>query len=154
VLPSATHDPEDSTANFLNKSMTENQYQLTRKVMASANYVRGKITAAKGEVAKWTKIEASYREQLKEGQANGAAKKLYTAMKRLEEVRKRFADIKLPNENEGITYKWVSAIDTDSYNYFPRKISESQFEKSEEEGLILYNTEAEAQNMCDQQNKI
>lgn len=132
--------------------MTENQYQAARKIMASANYIRGKITAAKGEVAKWTKIEDSHRKELREAQANGAKKKLYTAQKRLEEVRQRFSDLKLPDEDYKEDCKWVVAFDEDSYNYFPRKITESQFVKAKEEGLTLYDSQGAAQNFCDQQN--
>jgi hypothetical protein len=134
--------------------MTEDQYQAARKVMASANYIRGKITVAKGEVAKWTKIEDSHRKELREAQADGAKKKLYTAQKRLEEVRQHFADLKLPDEDYKQDCKWVVALDEDSYNYFPRKIIESQFVKAKEEGLILYASQGEAQNICDQQNSI
>ena len=79
--------------------MTEAAYQEARKIMQSANYRRGMITKAKGEVSKWTKIEDSYRKDLREGQANGAAKKLATAMKRLDESRQHFADLKFPDNN-------------------------------------------------------
>ncbi len=55
------------------------------------------ISKAKGEVAKWTKIEMSFREQLKENQANGAKKMLEKAMTKLEERRVKFAAIKFPD---------------------------------------------------------
>jgi len=79
--------------------MTEDSFQEGRKFMQSANYVRGLITKAKGEVAKWTKIEDCYRQDLKEGQANGAKKCLDKALIRLQEQRKRFADMKFPESN-------------------------------------------------------
>lgn len=79
--------------------MTEAAYQQARKVMQSANHLRGLITKAKGEVAKWTAIEDSHRRDLREGQANGAKKCIEKTMKRLEEVRARFEALQFPDPN-------------------------------------------------------
>lgn len=79
--------------------MTEESFQQCRKVMQSINGLRGYITKAKGEVAKWTKIEDSYRRDMKESQAEGAKKMLDKAMKRLNELREKFAAIKFPESN-------------------------------------------------------
>lgn len=79
--------------------MTEESYQQCRKVMQTINYRRGIITKAKGDVAKWTKIEASYRESLQEGRANGAKKCLDKAMIRLEQERAKFAALKFPDSD-------------------------------------------------------
>lgn len=79
--------------------MTEQSYQEGRKLMQRANYMRGVITKAKGEVAKWTKMEMWHRENLNEGQANGAKKALEKALKKLEERRKEFAELKFPDNN-------------------------------------------------------
>lgn len=79
--------------------MTEESYQQGRKFMQSCNYVRGIITKCKGEVAKWTKIEMAARENMQEGQANGAKKALEKAMIRLDKERKKFADMTFPDSN-------------------------------------------------------
>lgn len=79
--------------------MTEESFQQARKVMASANYVRGKITVAKGNVAKWTNIESSYREKLQHDRADGAKKMLQNAMKKLQEQRGKFAAMKFPDND-------------------------------------------------------
>lgn len=79
--------------------MTEQSYQECRKIMQSANYLRGRITEAKGEVAKWTNIESSYRDNLQPDRADGAKKILDIAMKRLKEARERFTDIRFPENN-------------------------------------------------------
>jgi hypothetical protein len=76
--------------------MTEESYQQGRKVMASANYRRGMITVAKGQVARWTKIEATYRNNLQPGRAEGARKQLEKAFMKLQEARDKFAEIKFP----------------------------------------------------------
>lgn len=67
--------------------------------MQRANYLRGIITKRKGEVAKWTKIEDSHRENLNQSQADGANKMLDIAMKRLDEIRKQFSDLKFPDSD-------------------------------------------------------
>lgn len=79
--------------------MTEESFQQGRKVMKSINHLRGLITTAKGDVAKWTALEDSYRRQLKEGQANGAKKCIENAMKKLETLRAKFAEMKFPDSN-------------------------------------------------------
>lgn len=76
--------------------MTELSFQECRKVMKRANWLRGQITKAEGDVAKWTKIEQSYIEQLKQGSADGAKKYLDKVLKKLEEVRKVFTDLEFP----------------------------------------------------------
>lgn len=77
--------------------MTEAAFQEARKIMMSANFLRGKITEAKGEVAKWTNIEDSYRQQLRQGQADGAKKCLDKALDRLNQLRLKFAEMKFPD---------------------------------------------------------
>lgn len=79
--------------------MTEESYQQCRKVMQTINYRRGMITKSEGEVAKWTKIEASYRDSLQEGRANGAKKCLYKALIRLDEERAKFSALKFPDSD-------------------------------------------------------
>lgn len=77
--------------------MTEDAFQACRKVMQSANYLRGIITKCKGDVAKWTKIEDVYRKELRQGQADGAKKMLDKSMIRLSEARNKFSDLKFPD---------------------------------------------------------
>jgi hypothetical protein len=79
--------------------MTETSFQIARKVMASANYVRGQITKAEGEVAKWTRMAGSHRENLREGQAVGCEKMIVKAIEKLQERRKKFADMQFPDPN-------------------------------------------------------
>lgn len=79
--------------------MTEVSFQEARKVMQSANYIRGLITKAEGEVAKWTRMEGSHRENLREAQANGCKKLVLKAIEKLEERRKKFAEMKFPEPN-------------------------------------------------------
>lgn len=79
--------------------MTEASFQAARKLMASANCLRGYITRAKGNVAKWTKIEDVYRRQLKEEQADGAKKMLEKAMNKLNELRAKFLAMTFPENN-------------------------------------------------------
>jgi hypothetical protein len=79
--------------------MTEESFQQARKVMQSANYMRGLITKAKGNVAKWTKIEDVHRQELREANAAGAKKCLDKAMKFLEDIRVRFAALNFPDPN-------------------------------------------------------
>ena len=79
--------------------MTEASYQEGRKIMQQANHLRGMIAMRKGEVAKWTKIEDYYRRELKQGQADGALKKLNTALLRLKEARDKFKTLSFPNNN-------------------------------------------------------
>lgn len=79
--------------------MTEESFQQPRKLMQQANFRRGLITKAEGEVAKWTKIEDSHRRNLNEGSANGAKKCLDKALIRLTEQRQKFADLKFPDSD-------------------------------------------------------
>lgn len=79
--------------------MTEESYQQARKIMQQANYRRGVITKAKGDVAKWTKIEAVHRQNLNEGSANGAKKCLDKAMVKLDQEREKFSAIKFPDSD-------------------------------------------------------
>lgn len=79
--------------------MTEESYQQGRKFMKQVNYLRGIMTKAKGDVAKWTKIEDVHRRELRHSQADGAAKCLQNAMERLSELRLRFDNMHFPNSN-------------------------------------------------------
>lgn len=79
--------------------MTEAAFQACRKVMQRANYRRGQITKAEANVAKWTAFEQYHRTHLHESQADGAAKNVEKAIKRLEEERQRFADLLFPDNN-------------------------------------------------------
>lgn len=79
--------------------MTEDSYQQGRKVMQRANYLRGEITTKKDEVAKWTRIEASWIEKGEENRANGANKILKKALEQLEKSKQRFAELKFPESN-------------------------------------------------------
>lgn len=79
--------------------MTEESFQLCRKVMQKANYLRGMITKAKGNVSKWTKIEMTYRSDLREAKADGAKKMLAIAMNKLEEARANFIVLNFPESN-------------------------------------------------------
>lgn len=79
--------------------MTEESFQQGRKLMARANHLRGLITKAKGQVAKWTKIEDVHRRELREGKANGAKKCLDSSLKKLEELRAKFRDLTFPDPN-------------------------------------------------------
>lgn len=76
--------------------MTEQQFQECRKIMQQANSLRGYITKAKGEVARWTHIESSCREALKERQADGAKKIILGSIERLNKLRQKFANLKFP----------------------------------------------------------
>ena len=133
--------------------MTEQQFQETRKVMQRANHLRGLITAAKGEVSKWTAMEDANRRNLKDGQANGCKKQAEKWIGILEERRKKFADIKLPGEDFKPGTKWIAAFDMDSYNYMPKEIGPSDFEETIKEGHILFDTKQYCQNACDNYNK-
>lgn len=78
--------------------MTETQFQKARKIIQQANHLRGMITKAEGEVAKWTRMEGSHRENLRENQANGCNKVVLKAIEKLNERRKKFADMKFPED--------------------------------------------------------
>ena len=61
--------------------------------------MRGLITKAEGDVAKWTKIEDSHRRELRSSNADGAKKLLDKAMARLNELRIKFDLMKFPDSN-------------------------------------------------------
>lgn len=79
--------------------MTEESYQQCRKVMQQINHLRGLISKQKGEVAKWSNIEDSFRKQLKESNADGAKKMLEKALKKLDELRTKFDLMIFPDSN-------------------------------------------------------
>lgn len=79
--------------------MTEAAFQAARKIMASANYKRGQITKAMGNVAKWTRIEDVHRREGRISQADGAKKCLERAIAKLADERKKFADMKFPDND-------------------------------------------------------
>jgi len=79
--------------------MTEESYQQGRKVMATANNLRGLITSAKGNVAKWTHITAANISNGQQEKAGGTQKLLDKAMKLLEERRTKFAALKFPDSD-------------------------------------------------------
>jgi cell fate (sporulation/competence/biofilm development) regulator YmcA (YheA/YmcA/DUF963 family) len=89
--------------------MTEASYQEGRKFMQKVNHLRGKITEQKGQVAKWTKIESSFRENFKPTNADGAKKMLDKAMVKLTEYREKFAAMKFPDSD--ITEKVYRCIE-------------------------------------------
>jgi len=92
--------------------MTEESYQQARKVMQRINHLRGLITKQKGEVAKWSRIEDTYRMQLNESQADGAKKCLVKAQAKLTELLVKFWEMKFPENNiksvkqEAIQCEW------------------------------------------------
>src|SRR6478609_2369579 len=88
--------------------MTEESFQQARKVMQSANYLRGMITTAKGSVAKWTKLESANRTNLEQAKADGCKKALDIAIGKLQKARDKFAALKFP-END-IPNKRVESI--------------------------------------------
>lgn len=67
--------------------------------MQQVNALRGLITKAEGNVAKWTKIEDCYRKDLRSENAEGAKKCLVKAMAKLDELRKKFEMMEFPNSN-------------------------------------------------------
>lgn len=87
--------------------MTEESYQQCRKIMQKINHRRGMIAKAKGNVAKWTKIEDFHRRNMNEGQANGAKKCLDKAMVQLNQERTTFAAMKFPDSD--IVKQYVAA---------------------------------------------
>lgn len=91
--------------------MTEESYQQARKVMVVANSRRGYITIAKGNVAKWSRIEDAYRQDGKESQAEGAKKMLAKALEKLDEMRKKFADLKFPDSDIENVYTQMTQCD-------------------------------------------
>jgi hypothetical protein len=89
----------DSITGAKFKNMTEAAFQECRKVMQKANGWRSMIATAKGNVAKWTKIEDVHRREGRESQADGANKMLQRALAKLNEYRQRFSDLKFPDDN-------------------------------------------------------
>ena len=85
--------------------MTEESYQQGRKFMRSVNYLRGQITEAKGDVAKWTKLEDHHRIALQQSQAEGSKKMLDKAIKRLNELQLKFENMKFPDSNIYVSRK-------------------------------------------------
>lgn len=79
--------------------MTEASYQQGRKFMQQVNHIRGLITKAEGDVAKWTKIEDSHRKNLRPEQADGAKKILNRSIKRLDDLRMKFELMEFPASN-------------------------------------------------------
>jgi hypothetical protein len=77
--------------------MTEAAYQQARKVMVTANLLRGYITTAKANVRKWTNIESALKENMQPAKAAGAKKQLDKAIVRLRDMRKKFVDLKFPD---------------------------------------------------------
>ena len=67
--------------------------------MQKINHLRGLITASKGEVAKWSNIESSFREKLQESRADGAKKMLEKALVKLKERRDKFSAMKFPDND-------------------------------------------------------
>lgn len=76
--------------------MTEQSYQKARKIMQKANWLRSKIIIAKGNVSKWTAIESAHRENLQPDRAEAANKMILKCIDKLEEERKKFAELKFP----------------------------------------------------------
>jgi len=131
--------------------MTEAQFQAARKVMQQANAARGQITYCKTWVAHFTRKELLHRQYLRPEAADDAKKKLDKAIEDLAKARKRFADMKFP-EDEGQGIKWIAAVEVDSFNYFPKAINAVDFDRAEDEGLELFTTQDDAQKECDRLN--
>lgn len=85
--------------------MTEESYQQGRVFMRKVNYLRGQITEAKGNVAKWTKIQDVHRQNGAEAQAEGTQKILNKAIKRLYDLRLKFEGMSFPDSNIMIVKK-------------------------------------------------
>lgn len=79
--------------------MTDAAYEAAKLVMQKANYTRGLITKAKGDVAKWTKIEDTYRRDGQTTRAEGARKYLLKAMETLNKHKKTLSDLKFPDND-------------------------------------------------------
>lgn len=79
--------------------MTEESFQQGRKFMRSCNHLRGLITAAEKNVAKWTKLEDHHRRELHQGQADGAKTMLIKALNKLNQLRLQFDNMKFPESN-------------------------------------------------------
>ena len=79
--------------------MTEESYQQGRRFMRSVNHIRGLITAAENNVAKWTRLQDHHRIALQQPQADGAKKMLDKALLKLNELRLKFDNMKFPDSN-------------------------------------------------------
>jgi predicted nucleic acid-binding Zn ribbon protein len=79
--------------------MTEAAYQAARTLMSKANHIRGRITKAKGNVAKWTRIEDVYRREGNLTKADGTRKIILRAIDQLKSIQKEFEDLKFPDNN-------------------------------------------------------
>lgn len=79
--------------------MTEESFQQCRKIMGSANYVRGLITTAKNNICRLTRLEDGLRRNLKHPQADGISKKILISIQRLEKLRAQFAEMKFPESD-------------------------------------------------------
>ena len=79
--------------------MTEESYQQARKLMQQANYLRGKITSSKEDVARWTNLEHWYIQEKKELNAKAARRNLDKALAVLDERKARFAAMKFPESD-------------------------------------------------------
>lgn len=53
-----------------------------------------------------------------------------------------------------IRTKWIAAIETDGFNYFPKEIKEDQYHEAEKEGIEMFDTQERAQKECDALNSI
>jgi|ERR1700690_735747 len=58
---------------------------------------------------------------------------------------------KMPFEN-GTMIGWISAIECDGFNYFPKKIQYERMDEAFEQGLFIHYSEAECQSECDRLN--
>jgi len=79
--------------------MTEESFQQCKKIMGSANYVRGLITTAKNNICHLTKLEDGLRRNFKHPQADGIANKIEMGIQRLEKLRAQFAAMKFPESD-------------------------------------------------------
>ena len=79
--------------------MTEESFQQTRKIMQRANYLRGVITVKKGNVAKWVAMEADAKAKMQDSKVEGFKKLTLKAIEFLNEAKKNFSDLKLPESD-------------------------------------------------------
>jgi predicted nucleic acid-binding Zn ribbon protein len=79
--------------------MTEAAYQAAKAVMNKANIIRGRITKAKGNVAKWTRIEDVYRREGNTSRADGTRKIVLKAIEQLKKTQQEFINLKFPDND-------------------------------------------------------
>jgi hypothetical protein len=79
--------------------MTNAAYEEGKKIMQKASLIRGKITKAKGNVAKWTKIEDVFRRDGNISRADGARKIVLKAIGELNKIKKELIDLKFPDND-------------------------------------------------------